>query len=155
MNNTFCKVASFCGLRFSYYATAAMLTVIFLTLIVTGYISASPLYILLTMAVLPSVIKALFFSPDKKKKKEYALAYPLFCKKYHYNTIAYRSMNISYLLTFVLIAAWHIACVSQIGLPAIVRNLPFLLGGCSLLLRILAVLYYRLYFHFFPLRAMR
>jgi len=155
MNNTFRKVASFCGLRLSYYTTAALLAITFLVLIPTAYISASPLYILLSLAILPSAVKAMFFSSEKYKKKEYALAYPLFCKKYRYDFIACQSMSVSYLLLFVLFAAWHISCASQTDIPALLQNLPLLLAGSSLLIRILAVLGYRLYFRFFPLHAMR
>ena len=155
MNTTFRKVAAFCGLRLSYYTTAALLAVIFLALIPTAYISASPLYILLTLAVLPSVVKAMFFTEEKNKKKEYAPAYPLFCKKFRYDFIAYKAMNVSYLLLFVLFAAWHISCSSQQDIPALLQNLPVLLACISLLIRIFAVLGYLLYFRFFPLHAMR
>ncbi len=155
MNNTFRKVASLCGLRLSYYTTAALLAIAFLSLIPTMYRTPSPLYILLSLAVLPSVVKALFFSAPKNKKKEYTLAYPLFCKKYHYDFITYRSLRISYLLIFVLFAAWHISYVTSPDTPAIIRCLPALLGSVSLLVQIFAIWGYRLYFHFFPLHAMR
>ena len=155
MNQTFRKVAFSCGLRFSYYTTAVLLLITFLCLIPTSYRTPSPLYILLSLAVLPSVIKAMFFSERNAKKKEHAPAYPLFCKKHHYDNISYRSMSISYLLLFVLFAAWHISYISHTNLPAILRNLPVLLGMVSLLVRIFAALGYLLYFHFFPLHAMR
>jgi len=155
MNNTFRKVASFCGLRLSYYTTAALLAITFLVLIPTAYISASPLYILLSLAILPSAVKAMFFSSEKYKKKEYALAYPLFCKKYHYTFITYQSMQISHLLLFVLFAAWHISYASQTDAPAFIQSLPLLLGSSSLLTRIFATVGYWLYFRLFPIRAMR
>ena len=155
MNETFRKVASSCGLRLSYYATAALLAIAFLCLVPTEHLTPSPLYILLCLAALPSVIKAMFFSSGNAKKKEPALAYPLFCKKYHYDYIAYRSMSISYILLFVLLAAWHISYLPQTDNPAVLQNLPALLGSAGLLIRIFAVLGYRLYFRFFPLQAMR
>ena len=155
MNDTFRKVASLCGLRLSYYVTAALLTIAFLCLIPTAYRTASPLYILLSLAVLPSVVKAMFFSNKTAKKKEHALAYPLFCKKYHYDYFTYQSISVSYLLLFILFAAWHISYLSQADIPALLRNLPLLLGSSSLVIRIFAVLGYRLYFRFFPLHAMR
>ena len=155
MNNTFRKVASFCGLRVSYYTTAALLAIAFLCLIPTAYLTASPLYILLSLAVLPSVIKAMLFSSDKNKKREHSLAYPLFCKKFHYDYVSYRSMSISYLLLFILFGAWHISYASQAEMPALIRNLPLLLGSSSLLIRLLAVSGYWFYFRVFPLRAMR
>jgi len=155
MNDTFRKVAALCGLRLSYYTTAAFLTIAFLILVPTAYLTASPLYILLSLALLPSVVKALFFSSETQKKREPAMAYPLFCKKFHYNFIAYRSMSISYLLLFILLAAWHISYTSHTDIPAIIRTLPALIGSLSLLTRIFGVFGYRIYFRFFPLRAMR
>lgn len=155
MNNTFRKVASFCGLRLSYYATAALLAISFLLLIPTAYRTASPLYILLSLAVLPSLIKAMFFSAHNQQKRAHASAYPLFCKKYHYDYTACQAMNVSYLLLFVLFAAWQISYASQADIPVILQNLPILIGSISLLIRIGAVSGYLLYFRFFPLRAMR
>jgi len=155
MNDTFRRVAAFCGLRLSYYTTASLLAIAFLALIPTAYLTPSPLYILLSLALLPSLVKALFFSSETAKKREPALAYPLFCKKFRYNAVAYRSMNISYLLLFILLAAWHISYTSCTGIPAIIRSLPALLGSISLLTRLLGIWGYRVYFRFFPLRAMR
>ena len=70
MNHTFSRVAAFCGLRLSYYITAALLAITFIVLILTGYRSATPVYILLIMAVLPSVIEAVFFSKHNEKRRE-------------------------------------------------------------------------------------
>ena len=53
MNHTFSRVAAFCGLSLSYYITAALLAPAFVVLALTGYRSATPLYILLAMAVSP------------------------------------------------------------------------------------------------------
>lgn len=154
MNDTFRKVAAFCGLRLSYYTTAALLAVSFLTLVPTAYLTASPLYILLAMALLPSTVSALFFSSEQKKR-EPAMAYPLFCKKYRYNYVFHRSLNIAYFLLFLLLAAWHISYASKDAVPVIIRVLPALIGSFSLLTRVLGILAYRAYFRFFPFRAMR
>jgi len=151
MNNTFRQVAAFCGLRLSYYIMAALLIVSFLCLVVTEYKTASPLYILLMLAVLPSLMKAIFFT----KKEESPLAFPLFCKKYHYNSNQYRAMNLAYLLLFVLLTAWHISYISADTLPLPVSILPSLIAGISLIIRILGVIGYQLYFHLFPLKSMR
>ena len=154
MNDTFRRVAAFCGLRLSYYTTAVLLIITFLALAPTAYLTASPLYILLALALLPSVIKAMFFSSEQKKR-EPAMAYPLFCKKYRYNLVLYRSMNISYLLLFILLAAWHISYVSHTDIPAVIRTLPSLISSLSLLTRVLGGVAYRIYFRFFTFRAMR
>ena len=154
MKYTFARVAAFCGLRLSYYSTAALLAVSFLGLAITEFRIASPLYILLAMALLPSLTRAMFFSSLQKEKRENATAFPLFCKKYNYNSVLYKAMNISYLLLFILLAAWMIS-YSQSTAPALVRRLPVLIAGISLLTRIFGVIGYRLYFHFFPLKAMR
>jgi len=155
MNDTFRRVAAQCGLRLSYYTTAALLALGFFILVPTAYRSASPLYILLAMALFPSLAEAVFFSSKTEKKRESALAYPLFCKKYRYNYTSYRCMNISYPAVFIFLSAWHISYASHTGIPAIIRLLPALLGGISLLTRILGVAGYLIYFRCFPLRAMR
>ncbi len=153
MNYTFNRVAAFCGLRASYYFTAALLGLSFLFLAPTEFLTASPLYILLTMAVLPSVIKAMFFSSVQKKKKENATAFPLFCKKYHYDFILHKALNIAYLFVFILLTAW-ILSYSRSTAPVLVCRLPVLISGISLLTRILGFAGYRLYFHLFPIKAM-
>lgn len=153
MNYTFSRVAAFCGLRLSYYSTAALLAILFLVFAVTGYRTPTPLYILLTMAVMPSAIEAVFFS-NQKEKRENAMAFPLFCQKFRYDKIKFRAMNISFLLLFVLLAAWHISYTSETATPAFIRMLPAILAATALLLRILGVIGYRLYFHLFPLKAM-
>lgn len=158
MNYTFQRVAAFCGLRLSYYSTSALLTLIFLVLMFTEYRTYSPLYILLLLAVLPSVLKAMFFSNtkhSKTEKRENASAFPLFCKKYHYNAVQYKAMNLAYFLMFLLFAAWHISYSRVNTAPAAIAALPALLSAISLLIRILGIIGYRLYFHFFPLKAMR
>ena len=153
MNYTFSRVAAFCGLRLSYYSTAALLTIIFLLLIPTEYRTPTPLYILLTMAVLPSIIEAMFFY-NYKEKRENDLTFPLFCKKYHYNQIKFSSMKIAYLLLFVLLAAWHISFINYTMPIAVIPKLPSILAAAALLLRILGTLGYRLYFQVFPFKAM-
>lgn len=153
MNYTFQRVAAHCGLRLSYYCTAIFLSAVFLVLCFTDYRSASPLYILLTLAVLPSVCKSIFFSGDNKEKDS-SLEFPLFCQKYHYNSNSYKATNLAYFLLFILFAAWHLSsCINQ-TLPAFVAMLPILTASSCLIIRILGTIGYRLYFHFFPLKAM-
>ena len=154
MTATMQRVAAYCGLRLSYYSTAGLLVLIFMCLIPTEYRTATPLYILLMLAVLPSLIAAMFFSGKKEEKRENELTFPLFCEKYHYNQTRHKSMKIAYLLLFILFAAWHIS-YSHTELPAIIEMLPVLTASVSLLIRILGVIGYRLFFHFFPLKAMR
>lgn len=154
MNYTFHRVAAFCGLRLSYYITAALLAISFLGLALTDYRTASPLYILLTLAVMPGLLKAMFFSGKKEEKREKALAFPLFCEKYRYNLISYKSMNLAYLLLFILLAAWQVSYRLVEDFPAIVTSLPILVAAASLISRIFASIGYRLYFQLFPLKAM-
>ena len=154
MNYTFQRVAALCGLRLSYYTTAAVLAIAFVALALTEYRTATPLYILLMLALLPSCVKAMFFSDKQQKKRENVLAFPLFCKKYNYNLYTYKSMNIAYFLLFLLFAAWQFSYTGTENTPAIVTALPALLAFVSLLLRILGVIGYRIYFRFFPLQAM-
>ena len=155
MNHTFFRVASLCGLRLSYYITAALIALTFLVLIPTNYRTVSPLYILLMLAVLPSLMKALFYSKQPNKTDEALPDYPLFCRKYRYSTVQHKSMNIAYPLVFVLLGAWHISYDSLPDNHALITFIPGLIAGFSLLTRILGTIGYLLYFHLFPLKAMR
>ncbi len=157
MRYTFQRVAAQCGLRLAYYMTAAMLAIEFLLLTVTKYRTASPLYILLVLAVLPSLLHSMLFSPEKQKntKRENALPFPLFCKKYRYNASFHNAMNLTYFLLFLLLVAWHFSYSLTPGAPMLIRMLPAGTAFLSLLARLLGTLGYRLYFDLFPLKAMR
>ena len=152
MNYTFSRVAAFCGLRLSYYSTAALLTLIFLVLALTEYRTPTPLYILFTMAFLPSITEAMFFSNHKEKREN--PEFPLFCKKYKYDQIKFSSMKIAYVLLFVLLAAWHISYTNYSIDSVLIPKLPAILAAIALLIRILGTLGYRLYFQLFPFKAM-
>ncbi|MBP3569826.1 MAG: hypothetical protein J6K04_11765 [Lachnospiraceae bacterium] len=152
MNETFQRVAALCGLRLSYYVTSALLATVFFLLAFTTYRTASPLYILLLYAVLPALMKAMFFS--KKTKRENDLAFPLFRKKYRYTTETYQSMNLAYLLNLLLFAAWHISYMPYPEYPVLIRLLPSALAAASLFTRFTGTIGYRIYFHWFPLKAM-
>jgi len=154
MNHTFGQVAAHCGLRLSYYITTALLCISFFILVITSYRTPTPLYILLVAAVAPSVIKALLTGNKKQQKRENAVAFPLFCKKYKYDAVLYQSMNISYLLLFILFAAWQISYSRSTSLPVLIYRLPVLLAAISLCIRILGTIGYLLYFRLFPLKAM-
>lgn len=157
INYTFQRVAALCGLRLSYYLTAALLGFSFLFLAIIEHRSASPLYILLSLALLPSLLKSMLFPADKPQtqKRENTLAFPLFCKKYRYDYPSYKAMNLAYLLTFVLLAAWHISYSQSTDLPTHVTLLPMGIAVLSLLTRLFGTLGYLFYFHFFPEKAMR
>ena len=154
MNHIFGRVAAHCGLRLSYYITIALLCISFFILVMTSYRTPSPLYILLVAVVAPSVIKSMLTGNHKQQKRENAVAFPLFCKKYKYDAVLYQSMNISYLLLFILFAAWQVSYSSSINLPVLVCRLPALLVLISFCTRILGTVGYRLYFRLFPLKAM-
>ena len=156
MNTTFHRVAAHCGLRLSYYTIALLLTISFLALLLTEYRTPSPLYILLMLAVLPALMQAMFFPESKKSKRmKTPEAFPLFCKKYRYHTIQYKAMCIAYFLVFILLAAWHISYRVYSTAPVLITMLPAAIAGISLLVRILGFTCYLLYFHFFPLKAMK
>ena len=154
MNYTFGRVAAHCGLRLSYYVTTALLCLSFFLLVMTSYRTPSPLYILLVAAVAPSVIKTLLAGNKKQQKRANTVAFPLFCKKYKYDAVLYQSMNISYLLLFILLAAWQISYSRSINVPELICRLPALLATVSLSCRILGFIGYFLYFRLFPMKAM-
>ncbi len=152
MQHTFRQVAAFCGLRLSYYTTAALLAIVFFILLFTDYITATPLYILVAAVLLPGIIKSMFFADSKKRRND--MAFPLFCKKYHYNFLSSRALNISCFLLFILFAAWHISYRFTEEIPFGVTQLPLWMTAASLLLRLVGTLSYYLYFRLFPWKAM-
>lgn len=154
MKHTFRQVAALCGLRLSCYCTVAFLFLTFLFLVPTRYRTPTPLYIILVLALFPSLLKSMFSNESSKKERDNTLVFPLFCKKYRYDRAMYCSMNLAYLLSFLLFAAWQFSYHRQQELPDFLRCLPSLLCAVSLLIRFLGVVGYRLYFHLFPVRAM-
>ena len=155
MNTTLGRVAAHCGLRIAYYSAAALLGVSFLFLAYTKYRTESPLYILIVLAVMPSFFKSLLVNTSGKNKEKDVSQLPLFCKKYKYDYVSYRSMNISFFLLFILLAAWQFSYSSDGTVPACIRFLPCLTSVLCLLIRIISGICYRLYFTLFPLKAMR
>lgn len=153
MQHTFRRVAAFCGLRLSYYATAALLALVFFVLLFTKYQTATPLYLLVAVLLLPGILKSVVF-PDRQKR-ENDVSFPLFCQKYHYDFLSGRALNLSCLLLYVLFAAWQISYRSAEDFPVFVTHLPVWIAAASLLMRIVFTLGYYLYFCFFPLKAMR
>lgn len=156
-NHLFHQVASFCGLRLSYYITEGMVAVLFLMLVLTEHSTVSPLYIVLSALVMPGIIKAMLFSEDsakQKKKKENSSPFPFFCKKYHYDANTYTALRIAYLILFVMLLAWRISYLNSTK-PNWITLLPILVGGLSLLLRIGISIGYLIYFRLFPTKAMR
>lgn len=157
INYTFQRVAALCGLRLSYYVTAAALIFSFLFLTLLEYRTGSPLYILLFLALLPSLVHTILFSSEKQKneKRENSLSFPLFCKKYRYQSSFHQAMKIAYFFIFLLLAAWHISCSSDTELPELLRMLPAGIAALSLITRVFGTIGYRIYFHTFPFKAMR
>ena len=157
INYTFQRVAALCGLRLAYYITAATLAIEFISMSVTKYRTPSPLYILLVLAVLPSLLQTMLFSSQKQKnaKRENPLPFPLFCKKYRYDANSHKAVNLAYFLLFLLFAAWHISYALSTGFPLLIRILPTATAFLSLVTRLLGTLLYRLYFLLFPFKAMR
>ncbi len=156
-NYIFRKVAALCGLRISLYITLTLLIISFLALILTGYRTASPLYILIFGAILPEWIQMVIFpeTDKKKEKRENKLPFPLFCQKYHYTTKRHKSTNLACLVLFFMLAAWHISYMNNSSLPSIVRALPSLIAVINLITRLFATITYQIYFTYFPLKAMR
>ena len=156
-NNTyiFRQVAAMCGLRISYYIAAALLSLTVIILPLIGYRTATPIYILFTMALLPGLTHAMFFSSEKNEKRENGTPFPLFRKKYKYNPNRHKALNISHLLLFILLAAWRFSYAGTSGLSVYVTELPTGIAIISILSRILITAFYHLYFRFFPLKAMR
>ena len=153
--NIVSRVASFCGLRLSLWITAGILFLLFVVLSLSGYRTATPLYILLTCLLLPSLIHGAAFGQDnKKKEQERALPLPLFRKKYQYNSTKHICANISYLIVVLMFAVWHISCQGMDS-PAFFTRIPISIALFSLFLRLIITISYRIYFQYFPLKAMR
>ena len=151
------KVASLCGLRISLYITLALLIISFLVLNLTGYRTASPFYIIVFAAILPELIQMVVFpeSDNKKKKRENQLPFPLFCKKYRYTTRYHKAMNLTSIILFLMLGAWHIAYHNNNSLPTIITILPISIAIINFATRLLTSIIYQIYFTYFPLSAMK
>ena len=93
--------------------------------------------------------------PKDNNKKEKKLPFPLFCKKYRYTTRYHKSMNLSNIILFLMLGAWHISYHSNTTLPTIVTIIPISIAIINLFTRLLTNIIYQIYFTYFPLKAMR
>ena len=153
----FQKVAALCGLRISLYITIVLLILSFLVLNFSGYRTASPFYIIIFAAILPEWIQMVVFpEPDnKKEKRENKLPFPLFCKKYRYTIRYHKAMNLTNIILFLMLGAWHISYHNTNTLPTLVTIIPLSIAIINLLTRLLTNIIYQFYFTYFPLKAMR
>jgi len=152
--NIVSQVAAYCSLRISLFATAGILSLLFLYLALNGYRTGTPLYILLTCLLLPSLIHgAAFGQNNKKENRDHTLPLPLFRKKYQYSSTKHICANISYLIVILMFAAWHLSFRGK-DVPDFIASMPSVIAILSFFLRIAATVGYRLYFHFFPIKAM-
>lgn len=153
----FQKVAALCGLRISLYITIALLILSFLVLNFTGYRTASPFYITVFAAILPEWIQMVVFPEDnnKKEKREPKLPFPLFCQKYRYTTRYHKSMNLTSIVLFLMLGAWHLSYHLNNTLPAIITMIPLSIAIINMITRLLTIIVYQIYFIYFPLKAMR
>lgn len=157
MHALFRQVAAFCGLRLSYYLTEAIVAILFFMLVLTENRTVSPLYIVLSALVMPSIIKAMLFPEEQKKqkkKKESSSPLPLFCKKYRYDATMHTSFRIAYLILFIMLLAWRVSYLNS-QKPDWIILLPIWTGGISLILRLGISMGYQIYFRHFPMKAMR
>ena len=156
-NYIFRKVAALCGLRISLYITLVLLILSFLVLNFTGYRTASPFYIIVFATILPEWIQMVVFpEPDnKKEKRENKLPFPLFCKKYRYTIRYHKAMNLTNIILFLMLGAWHISYHNTNTLPTLVTIIPLSIAIINLLTRLLTNIIYQFYFTYFPLKAMR
>ena len=156
-NYIFRKVAALCGLRISLYITLVLLILSFLVLNFTGYRTASPFYIIVFATILPEWIQMVVFPEpnNKKEKRENKLPFPLFCKKYRYTIRYHKAMNLTNIILFLMLGAWHISYHNTNTLPTLVTIIPLSIAIINLLTRLLTNIIYQFYFTYFPLKAMR
>lgn len=146
------RVASFCGLRLSVFSGALLLFVFAFLLVITGNRSASPMYILVAIAVFPYLLRITFF---KNKETEGSLPLPLFRQKHKYTAEKNTTMNLAFFLLVFLLTVWQYSYSKNTGAPPWVTFVPLAILVAVLLCRILATVIYRIYFHFSVLRTMQ
>lgn len=160
MNFLFRRVAAYRGLVLSGYIIALLLAAAYLGLILTDYKTPSPLYLLFFSSVLPYLIRTLLEQKEEqrrflKKEEQAQPLFPLFCKKYKFSSLRLTAASISYLIIFILLAAWRFSYVQIPDCPGFISSIPVFIAITGLCTRILFTLGYRYYFTHFPLRAMR
>ncbi len=113
-------------------------------------ISNSPLYILLILLILPSIISYVLQDYTLKKQNHFIINLiqepPVLLnslrKKYRYSRVSYLSNQIAYLITVLLICLWQISNMKDMYLSDLLCKLPLLILTTALTLRfLLAILY--------------
>ena len=148
------QIAAFCGVRTALRVTAGITCAWFLFLFFHDYRTPTPLYIMLTCMVLPSLIQGAAFSNDtQKKEKEKKLPLPLFRKKYGYDSAKHFCLRLSHTVVILMFAAWHISF--RASDTSVYSAFPLVAAAGSLLVRIGVTVYYRFYFNYNITNAMR
>lgn len=150
MKNEIRIIARYRALMISryYFIVSLSLITIYLSILKLAPIS---FYILITLAVLPSILEYIILDHLKNHKTQYlnniASEQP-FClstlkKKYHYTRISYFTNSITYLFVLFFICLWQINYSLYAEYGPIASKLPYITLISGLTLRFLAVIIYK------------
>lgn len=161
MNLCLYRIASFRGLQLSCYHIAIMLVMSFTALLFTESKTVSPIYILLVLGLLPSLVESVAKSRQARreqqnnKRENSTVPFPLLIQKYHYSDNRQTALNFTYIIVLLLIAAWRFNYLLFPVSTQWICDLPVYCIAGSLVSRIVISIGYNMYFRFFPIQSMR
>lgn len=153
------RLASYRGVVLSCRSLAVMLIVSFLVLAFGSGKTLAPLYIVLTLGLLPPFLSSVI-SASKRYQNKYGdelskPLFPLLQRKYNFSELRFLSLNLTYIIILLLLLTWRIHYILFPSTSVFLCYLPVFIIGISLLLRILCTVGYLIYFRLFPLHAIR
>lgn len=118
---------------------------------ILGYPS-SPVYILLMLNLLPSILSYIFKDCAKKYKKpffQYIIEDPVFNlrilkKKYHYSRLGYITNSLSFIIALILLIFWQYYCNTLQTLNLFIIYQPTLIIITNVLIRFFCIFLYRI-----------
>lgn len=119
-------------------------------------LTASPLYILLFLILLPNILS--FAAKDYGEKSQSKLLQNIINeqpfllgtlkKKYKYTKLHYTSNSISYLISIILIGLWQYSFNTQYYLPDYIKYIPAITIASGLAVRLVGIVFYQLKFRY-------
>ena len=143
-------IANHRALMLSRYFLSILLGIVSLYLGFLRY-PVSPLYILLFLNILPSIIKYAIHDYSNKNRNHFITAISAekpfklenLKAKYKYSKLVYISNSISYLLAIFLLCLWQIN-YSNTEIDSIISILPLSILAAGLMSRFLGLFFYRI-----------
>lgn len=144
------SISSYRALIISRISLSLCLTASAFYVGILGY-PASPIYILLMLNLLPSILSYLFKDCAKKYKNRFfnfitedaAFYLRILKKKYHYSRLDHVTNSLSFIITLVLLIFWQYYCNTLQTINLFIIYQPSLIIIINILIRFLSIIIYR------------